>query len=58
MNKRLFNMAKARQRDNAIADGFYDGRFREKVVEDKKKKQQRMEAKRYKNQRFLDEGEE
>ncbi len=33
-------MAKAKQRENAKEAGFYDGRFRTKVVEDKKKKQE------------------
>jgi len=49
MNKKLFNMAKAKQRENAKEAGFYDGRFRTKVVEDKKKKQERQSAKKWKN---------
>ncbi len=48
-------MSKARQRDNAIEDGFYDGRFRTKVVEDKKKKQERQSAKKWKNRDILGE---
>ena len=38
MNEKLFNMAKATERANAIEAGFYDGRFRPRVVEDKRKK--------------------
>ena len=38
MNKKLFNMAKATERVNAIEAGFYDGRFRPRIVEDKRKK--------------------
>lgn len=36
MNK-LFNINQAVNRESAKQDGFYDGRFREKVVPDKKK---------------------
>jgi len=41
MNKKLFNMAKATERVNAIEAGFYDGRFRPRIVEDKRKKADR-----------------
>jgi len=44
-NKRIgFNVAKRLQRKLAIAQGFYDGRFREKVVIDKKKEQNKKLA--------------
>ena len=50
-------MAKARQREQAIEDGFYDGRFRTKVIEDKKK-QQRLQEKKHRNKRYYDESED
>jgi len=37
--KILFNMYKASQREEAKAAGFYDGRFKPRVVESKKHKQ-------------------
>ena len=37
--KDSFNVAKALQRKLAMQMGFYDGRFKEKVVKDKKKEQ-------------------
>lgn len=36
--KILFNMYKASQRESAKAAGFYDGRFKARVVESKKHK--------------------
>jgi hypothetical protein len=36
--KILFNMSKSTQRENAKDAGFYDGRFRHRVVESKKRK--------------------
>jgi hypothetical protein len=38
-HKILVNMDKAIQRELAKAAGFYDGRFRNRVVKDKKKEQ-------------------
>lgn len=38
MNKKLFKLAKAKNREKAIEDGFYDGRFKEKTFVDKKRK--------------------
>jgi len=35
----LFNMYKASQREEAKSAGFYDGRFKPRVVESKKHKQ-------------------
>ena len=32
-----FNAAKKLQRKLAIAEGFYDGRFKQRVIKDKKK---------------------
>ena len=52
MNKRLFNMAKASNRERAKDDGFYDGRFRSKVQDTKKQKQQRRNEK---NKNWFDE---
>ncbi len=46
-------MAKAKQRERAIDDGFYDGRFRTKVVEDKKKKAQRLSNKHNRNKNYF-----
>jgi hypothetical protein len=37
--KILFNMYKASQREEAKSAGFYDGRFKPRVVESKKHKQ-------------------
>jgi len=48
-NKTLFNMSKSTQRENAKDAGFYDGRFRHRVVESKKHK-----APKYKG-KFVDE---
>jgi hypothetical protein len=53
MNKKLFQMAKAKERERAVEDGFYDGRYRTKVQKDKKKEQ-----KKYQNKRFFDLDEE
>jgi hypothetical protein len=53
MDKKLFNMAKGSNRQKAIDDGFYDGRFRPKVVLDKKVKEQRK-SKKHKNRSFDD----
>ena len=38
MNKELFNMAKEAERESAKNQGFFDGRFRSRVVKDKKRK--------------------
>jgi hypothetical protein len=45
MNKRLFNMAKSKNRDKALDDGFYDGRFRPKTQDTKKQKEKRRSGK-------------
>jgi hypothetical protein len=37
-DKILFNMYKASQREEAKTAGFYDGRFKSRVVESKKNK--------------------
>jgi hypothetical protein len=42
--KVLFNMSKSTQRENAKAAGFYDGRFRHRVVESKKHKAPRHKS--------------
>ncbi len=41
MNKKLFNMAKASDRERAKEAGYYDGRFRHRVQDTKKQKQQK-----------------
>jgi hypothetical protein len=41
-----FDVAKRLQRKLAIQQGFYDGRFKEKIVPDKKKKESRSMARR------------
>lgn len=39
-----FNAAKNLQRKLAMKEGYYDGRFREKTVKDKKKEENRRKA--------------
>ena len=39
MNKELHKRSRARTRQQALEDGFYDGRFLSKVVQNKKKMQ-------------------
>ncbi len=49
MNKKKqssFNAAKRLQRKLAMQAGFYDGRFKEKVVKDKKKEYSRKLARK------------
>lgn len=41
-----FNIAKKLQRKLAIQAGFYDGRFREKTVKDKKKEESKRKARK------------
>jgi hypothetical protein len=41
-----FHIAKRLQRKLAIQQGFYDGRFKEKVVKDKRKEESRRKARR------------
>ncbi|MCX6290623.1 MAG: hypothetical protein NT126_02535 [Bacteroidetes bacterium] len=41
-----FGVAKKLQRKLAIQQGFYDGRFKEKVVKDKKKEESRKMARK------------
>jgi hypothetical protein len=41
-----FNTAKRLQRKLAMQQGFYDGRFKQKVVKDKKKEEQRRLARK------------
>ncbi len=40
------NIAKKLQRKLAIQAGFYDGRFKEKVVKDKKKEESKRKARK------------
>ena len=44
-----FNAAKRLQRKLAMQAGFYDGRFKEKVVKDKKKEQKKKWARKKTN---------
>jgi len=39
-SKSLFKMALGRNRESAKQQGFFDGRFRQRAVENKKRKQQ------------------
>jgi hypothetical protein len=39
-------VAKKLQRKLAIQDGYYDGRFKEKVVKDKKKEESKTKARK------------
>jgi hypothetical protein len=41
-----FNAALNLQRNQAIRDGFYDGRFKEKRIKDKKKEEDKFKARR------------
>ena len=41
------------QRNLAIEAGFYDGRFRSKVVADKKKKQSKLACKNYRYEKTI-----
>jgi hypothetical protein len=41
-----FETAKRLQRKLAMQQGFYDGRFKEKIVKDKKKEQQKKLARK------------
>jgi hypothetical protein len=42
----LFHAAKRLQRKLAMQAGFYDGRFKEKVIKDKKKEQKKKLARK------------
>lgn len=46
-NHILHKMAKASQRDQAIKDGFYDGRFRPRTVVPKPQKQLKHKGKQF-----------
>jgi hypothetical protein len=46
MEEKLVNMAKARERESAKEQGFFDGRFRHKVMKDKKKEYSRKKSRR------------
>lgn len=48
--KKLFQQSKKRERENAIAAGFYDGRFKQKVVKDKRKEQSKNHCKNFKHE--------
>ena len=54
MNKRLFNMAKASDRERAKEAGYYDGRFRPRVQDTKKQKEKRQSGK---NKKWFDDEE-
>ena len=51
MNKKLFNMAKASDRERAKEAGYYDGRFHPRIQDTKKQNQQ----KRSKNKNWFNE---
>lgn len=46
MKNKLENIEKSIQRKNAIEQGFFDGRFSQKVVSDKKKKESKNKARK------------
>lgn len=46
MNKELFNMAKEAERESAKNQGFFDGRFRSRVVKDKKKEESKKKSRK------------
>jgi len=46
MNEELFNMAKGRERESAKEQGFFDGRFRPKVIKDKKKEDSKKKSRK------------
>lgn len=41
-----FNAAKTLQRKLALQQGYYDGRFKEKIVKDKKKEESKKRARK------------
>ena len=41
-----FNAAKTLQRKLALQQGYYDGRFKEKIVKDKKKEEKKKRARK------------
>jgi hypothetical protein len=41
-----FDVARTLQRRLAMAQGFYDGRFRERRIKDKKKEESKLKARR------------
>lgn len=45
-SEKLFRMAKGKNREAAKEQGFFDGRFRQRAVEDKRLKQQRKESRK------------
>lgn len=46
MNKELFNMAKDAERESAKNQGFFDGRFRSRVIKDQKKEESRKKSRK------------
>lgn len=46
-NMNQMKSAKARQRKIAISDGFYDGRYKMKIVPNKKKERSRKSCKNF-----------
>jgi hypothetical protein len=51
----LFNAAKNLQRRLALQQGFYDGRFAEKTIKDRKKEESRRKARRKISSKELEE---
>ena len=43
-SEKLFKMAKGQNRESAKQQGFFDGRFRQRTIENKKRKQQIKEG--------------
>jgi hypothetical protein len=48
MNKKLFKMAKASDRELRIEAGFFDGRFAPKQYADRKKKAKKLACRKWK----------
>lgn len=48
MNTALLNQAKGKQREARIEAGFFDGRFRQRTIVDKKKKANKNACRNFK----------
>ncbi len=44
MKDKLLKLAKGRERESAKEQGFFDGRFRPRVIKDKKKEKSRKKS--------------
>lgn len=55
--EKIRKIKKGTVREDAKEQGFYDGRFRSRVVPDKKKKQSKEAARKYRKKRGIKEEE-